>query len=284
MSGFKKLLARLGVAIQILVLSSGLGLTAMATHVSAESTAAVTGMVTDSQGDGLNRVTVEAFKPGTDTVVDRSPTAADYPDRAGVAGTYELTLPLGVYDIKFDASNDPNWSHAIINLSSVNITGPTTLNEQLTPDNSFQVAGNITTENGQVLPAQAVTLVPSGGGFITISTNANGSGAYTLHVPENSYSLQVTNNSVLSNLPQAYVYSDSLTVAGSMVHDEVLPHVSMVTVQSHFPRGLCHGGYTPEGSLRGTVGSPQMPLYCSVCQSPKVITVRTTPITTSSSR
>jgi len=229
MSGFKKLLARLGVAIQILVLSTGLGLTGLVSHASADSTVPITGTVTDPHGDGLGQVEVYLTLPGqTDALYA---TSVNYIQSVVIQqqGSYSLDVAPGTYDVHFVPYASGNWSNSLV-LPNMSISGPTTLNEQLTPDNpTYALNGTAKTAQGAPLANNYIVLRPTSGG-LTVGAQTDAAGHYSAAVMADTYNVSVLNNAVTSGLPQSYFLGESVVVNGATGFDITLPATFTATV------------------------------------------------------
>jgi N-acetylneuraminic acid mutarotase len=162
----------------------------------------LTGTVTDASTNQPIADALVSVSNGSTTMTDAQ-------------GQYQLTLPVGTYDVTFSA-----FGYSTETATGVAITdgGTTTLNAQLDPAQSVTLSGTVTDGSGHGWPLYARIEI-AGTPLDPIYTDPV-TGNYSVEVPANAtYSVKYT-----AQLPGYQVVTDSVAVGGTdTTHDVAIP-------------------------------------------------------------
>lgn len=176
----------------------------------------LSGRVTDQSGTPLPGSFVEVIEPS-----GGSPVAGATAD---VSGSYSLSVPGGIYDVKVTPPGGSGFGTSVA--LGRNINADTVLDLVLVPNGVINLSGRILDALGNGVPDQTVRLTPDGGSSLpAVLTDASGS--YSFQVSPGDYYVVVGGhyNSHSLNVPHYYDYYSSrpLALTQSTVMDLPLP-------------------------------------------------------------
>lgn len=248
MGKFKKITAKCGVFLQIIVLAAGGAVAYSGSLAAADdgdgdpATVPLSGIVTAPGGQRIGDNTwVNVTMPGDDASVAVAVASVSGQPQGELGvyrpGFYELDVAPGTYDVHFMTNNNDIWPPVVY--SNVTISGPTVLNAEMTsPLPLHQLSGRVTTADNQPIPHAWVYAASEEVGLYALTDE---DGNYSMLLPPSdqmvTQNLAVMDDDIATNsamgLPQHFllrVADSSLTMTADTVKNFQLPSVNTITV------------------------------------------------------